>query len=129
MSGEEIRTLINDDPENNAKVRRYGAGSTALVVLQVGRDIWTANVGDCKATIGYKIDDEQWKTEIISGGPHNGGMNAEEKEKVIRDHAGEDNVMEKDRVLGLIAVTRGESRWTSMYVLVRHGMVLIRVKL
>jgi pyruvate dehydrogenase phosphatase len=102
--------LINDNPENNAKVRRYGSGSTALVVLQVGQDVWTANVGDCKATIGYKAPgDDQWSMKIVSGGPHNGRTNPTEKTKVENEHPEEKEVMAKDRVLGLIAVTRGES--------------------
>ena len=109
MDEVDIKRRINDAPMNYAKMMRYGRGSTALVVLQVGRDVWTANLGDCEAVIGFKPEGgSRWETEIISGGPHNGRTNPEEKAKVMADHPLELDVMKGDRVLGLIAVTRGE---------------------
>jgi pyruvate dehydrogenase phosphatase len=108
LSDGAIHQLVNEDVENNNKVRRFGAGSTALVTLQVGRDFWTANVGDCKATLGFKeMGATGWNTRIISDRPHNARSNPEEKYKVERDHSAEPDVMKGDRVLGLIAVTRG----------------------
>ena len=105
----EIKKRINDDPVNYAKMMRYGRGSTALVVLQVGRDVWTANLGDSEAVIGFRPEgSSRWETEIISGGPHNGRTNPAEKAKVMADHPLELDVMKGDRVLGLIAVTRGD---------------------
>lgn len=98
---------IFDDPERLIALQRYVCGSTALVVLQVGKDIWTATVGDCEAILGHKEDDGSWGMIPLHGGPHNTRVNPKEKDIVSEGHPGEE-VIVKNRVLDSIAVTRGE---------------------
>ena len=49
-----IRERVNDDSENHVEAIRYGRGSTALVVLHVASNVWTANLGDCEAVVGFQ---------------------------------------------------------------------------
>lgn len=107
MSDGNIASLVKDEAVVKM-MARFQKGSTALAVLQVGRDVWTAGVGDCEAVVGTKQGD-QWTSQVISGPPHNLRTNPHEKQKLQRDHPGEEDiVVAKDRVLGLIAVSRGE---------------------
>lgn len=109
LSDEEIRALV-ERPEVREVALRAASGSTALVVLQVGREVWTATIGDCEAVVGTKAPGAgEWETAVIHGGPHNPRTNPKEKAKLVADHPGEDIVVAKNRVLGLIAVSRGPS--------------------
>lgn len=108
LSDEEVEKLVNEDKVLQT-ILRYHQGSTALVVLHVGRDIWTAGIGDCVAAVGTKKDGS-WVTRVVSGPAHNIRTNPQEREKVLSEHPGEEeHVVAKDRVLGIIAVSRGRS--------------------
>ncbi len=88
---------------------RYHQGSTALVVLHVGRDIWTAGIGDCVAAVGTKMNGS-WVTQVVSGPAHNIRTNPQEREKVLSEHPGEEeHVGCEEPRLGIIAVSRGRS--------------------
>ncbi|KAJ3886245.1 protein serine threonine phosphatase 2C [Lentinula edodes] len=105
LSDDEIRAIVNDKGPNNIKVTRAMRGTTVLVVL-INSDggLWTASLGDCQAVLGQK-ESSFWTTTLLST-----NHNASEPSEVARlklDHPGEDeSVVAKNRVLGLIAVTR-----------------------
>ncbi|KAJ4485296.1 protein serine threonine phosphatase 2C [Lentinula aciculospora] len=90
---------------NNIKVTRAMRGTTVLIVL-IGPDggMWTASLGDCQAVLGQKKN-LNWTTTILSA-----NHNASEPSEVARlktEHPGEEeDVVVKNRVLSLIAVTR-----------------------
>lgn len=108
LSNEEIDELVKDEKVLETILRCH-TGSTALIVLHVGRDIWTAGIGDCAAAVGTKTNGS-WVTKMVSCPAHNIRMNPKEKEKVLREHPGEEeHVVAKDRILGIIAVSRGKS--------------------
>ncbi|KAJ3829322.1 protein serine threonine phosphatase 2C [Lentinula raphanica] len=115
LSDEEIRAIVNDRPTSdsqayagrgphNMKVTRAMRGTTVLIVLiSPEGGIWTASLGDCQAVLGQK-QSSTWTTTILSA-----NHNAAEPSEVARvrsEHPGEENVVDKNRVLGLIAVTR-----------------------
>ncbi|KAJ3928323.1 MAG: protein serine threonine phosphatase 2C [Lentinula lateritia] len=125
LSDDEIRAIVNDQATvvpsniglptladkyagrgpNNIKVTRAMRGTTVLVVL-INSDggLWTAGLGDCQAVLGQK-EASFWTTTLLST-----NHNASEPSEVARlklDHPGEEeSVVAKNRVLGLIAVTR-----------------------
>ncbi|KAH7881550.1 protein serine threonine phosphatase 2C [Lentinula edodes] len=125
LSDDEIRAIVNDQSTvlpskiglptlankyagrgpNNIKVTRAMRGTTVLVVL-INSDggLWTASLGDCQAVLGQK-ESSFWTTTILST-----NHNASEPSEVARlklDHPGEEeSAVAKNRVLGLIAVTR-----------------------
>ncbi|KAJ3982830.1 protein serine threonine phosphatase 2C [Lentinula detonsa] len=89
---------------NNMKITRAMRGTTVLIVL-ISPDggMWTASLGDCQAVLGQK-QTLTWTTTILST-----NHNAAEPSEVARlklEHPGEESVVENNRVLGLIAVTR-----------------------
>ncbi|KAJ3806042.1 protein serine threonine phosphatase 2C [Lentinula aff. lateritia] len=122
LSDDEIRAIVNDQATvvpseiglptlankyagrgpNNIKVTRAMRGTTVLVVL-INSDggLWTASLGDF---LGQK-QSSFWTTTLLST-----NHNAFEPSEVARlklDHPGEEEtVVPKNRVLGLIAVTR-----------------------
>ncbi|KAJ3971079.1 protein serine threonine phosphatase 2C [Lentinula raphanica] len=136
LSDEEIRAIVNDRPTSdsqavddmpdvtvpsltgpttltrkyagrgphNMKVTRAMRGTTVLIVLiSPEGGTWTASLGDCQAVLGQK-QSSTWTTTILSA-----NHNAAEPSEVARvrsEHPGEENVVDKNRVLGLIAVTR-----------------------
>jgi pyruvate dehydrogenase phosphatase len=111
MDQGEINKIINEDPEAHAKVLRYGQGSTALVVLRIGADVWTANIGDCEAVLGVRDSEgKSWALKMLVDGLHNARSNEDEKRRVEEAHPGESDAIsgEDNRLLGMIAVTRGE---------------------
>lgn len=57
--------------------------------------------------LGVKGPSGEWSAQVLSKA-HN-GENEVEEEKVRQEHPGEDECMMDDRVLGAIAVTRGQS--------------------
>ncbi|KIK65936.1 hypothetical protein GYMLUDRAFT_38408 [Collybiopsis luxurians FD-317 M1] len=93
---------------NNIKITRAMRGTTVLIVL-ISPDggIWTASLGDCQAVLGQKsqAQETRWTTTLLSV-----NHNASEPSEIMRlklDHPGEEeDVIVKNRVLGIIAVTR-----------------------
>lgn len=106
LSDREVQDIIGT-PENNLAARRAQKGSTAVVVITVGRHVWSANIGDCSAVIGIKPRGGDWQAKPLYVGLHNGANNIAEKQRIESAHPMEPDVMANNRVLGLIAVTRG----------------------
>ncbi|KAF9071699.1 phosphatase 2C-like domain-containing protein [Rhodocollybia butyracea] len=105
-----------DRGSNNIKVTRGMRGTTVLAVLiSPNRGIWTASLGDCQAILGQQtlsplhkepeMKNPSWtKTQL---GKNHNASEPSELARLKLEHPGEEEfVVEKNRVLGLIAVTR-----------------------
>ncbi|KAF7376018.1 Serine/threonine protein phosphatase 2C [Mycena sanguinolenta] len=103
LSDDEIAATINDNGLNSAKVLRCMRGSTVLVALHSGDDVWVASLGDCQCVLGAKTT-SGWQTTVLSSN-HN-GTDADEAARIHQEHPGEPECILRDRVLGAIAVTR-----------------------
>lgn len=128
LSDEEIREIINDGGSNSTTVLRCMLGSTVLISLvnPSRTSLWTASLGDCAAgmtkcshgrlrtihlyahstVLGTKEALGGWRTKVLSSS-HN-GENPVEVNKVRAQHPGEPQSIYNNRVLGTIAVTRGQ---------------------
>ncbi|KAG6857253.1 hypothetical protein H0H87_007086 [Tephrocybe sp. NHM501043] len=111
LSDDAIRAIINDKDsggKNASMISRCLRGTTVLVSLvDPGRtNLWVASLGDCQAALGIHRPDGHWESSLLSSF-HN-GENASEREKVSREHPDETECFLNNRVLGALAVTRGE---------------------
>ncbi|KAJ7599178.1 protein serine threonine phosphatase 2C [Mycena floridula] len=106
MSDDEIKAIINDGGETNQKVLRCMRGTTVLVALidPNKENLWVASLGDCQAALGVKTAEGTLETRVLSSN-HN-GVEADEADRIRKEHPGEEECMLRDRVLGAIAVTR-----------------------
>lgn len=88
------------------------AGSCALLSLYdpTSSTLHVACTGDSRAVLGQKNPNGKW--EAIPLSIDQTGYNAEEVERLQKEHPGEDEMVKNGRVLGL-AVSRafGDSRW------------------
>jgi pyruvate dehydrogenase phosphatase len=124
LSDEEIREIINDGGSNSTTILRCMRGSTVLISLvnPSRTSLWTASLGDCAAgmtkcsmgdniyvhslVLGTKEASGGWRTKVLSSS-HN-GENPVEVNKVRAQHPGEPQSIYNNRVLGTMAVTRGQ---------------------
>jgi pyruvate dehydrogenase phosphatase len=127
IPAEELSQKINDHESGGAnyeKIILSMRGTTALVALvdDERKNMWVAGLGDCRAStssssellsssdtalvLGVKLPDDRWEARDLIA-PHN-GTNKKEMQKVRDAHPGEPAVTRDDRLLGAIAVTRGE---------------------
>ncbi|KAF8913368.1 phosphatase 2C-like domain-containing protein [Mucidula mucida] len=108
-SDADIRSVINDQHTGGANFRKARLnmyGTTALVAL-VDPDhsnLWVANLGDCQATLVTATANNGWDVRILTT-EHN-GYNAEEIERVRRQHPNEPECVVDGRVLGALAPFR-----------------------
>ncbi|KAK3605697.1 hypothetical protein CHS0354_013494 [Potamilus streckersoni] len=82
------------------------AGSCALVAFVDETDLYIANVGDSRAILGVRTEQDQWEAVDLSV-PHCFGNKAEE-ERIIKQHPNEspDNLLAHGRLLGDLAPLR-----------------------
>lgn len=126
LSDKEIRDIINDGGSNSTTILRCTLGSTVLISLvnPSRTNLWIASLGDCAAgmtkhshgmrkidyvhstVLGTKEASGGWKTKVLSSS-HN-GENPVEVNKVRAQHPGEPQSIYNNRVLGTVAVTRGQ---------------------
>ncbi|KAJ7262317.1 phosphatase 2C-like domain-containing protein [Mycena haematopus] len=90
LSDDEISTIINDNGVNSAKVLRCMRGSTVLVALHAGDDVWVASLGDCQCVLGAKTA-LGWQATVLSSN-HNGTEPAETA-RIRNEHPGEPECM------------------------------------
>ncbi|KAF9026746.1 protein serine/threonine phosphatase 2C [Hymenopellis radicata] len=108
-SDADIRRVINDQHTGGANFRKARLnmyGTTALVAL-VDPDhsnLWVANLGDCQATLVTAMANNGWDVRVLTT-EHN-GYNAEEIERVRRQHPNEPECVVDGRVLGALAPFR-----------------------
>ncbi|TFK20935.1 protein serine/threonine phosphatase 2C [Coprinopsis marcescibilis] len=105
LSDEVIDDIIHD-PANYPTVIRCMRGTTVLISLTnpLNKDLWVASLGDCRAVLATRLKGGQWVGKELSYN-HN-GSDPSEVRKLIQEHPREPFVIEDDRVLGSIAVTR-----------------------
>lgn len=126
LSDEDIRETINDGGPNSTTILRCIRGSTVLISLvNPSRTyLWTASLGDCAAgmmkccmdelrminllstVLGTQEPSGEWSAKVLSFS-HNGDETAEAN-KMREQHPGEPQCIKDNRVLGAIAVTRGQ---------------------
>lgn len=132
LPDEELTKVINDQ-ESGGKVYkaviRCMRGSTAIVSLlnPEKSDVWVANLGDCQASkdllfcslTRFLIADntvlaecfvdapDDFKTTLLST-PHNPRSSEKELKRVKSEHPEEPTAIMNHRILGALAVSRGE---------------------
>ncbi len=128
MTDDQITTMIRDlesSPEHNMSLKRCMHGSTALIALldPPRRNLWVASLGDCQAgmqyfspttlprnlslqALGQKDNLGKWSASFLSAF-HN-GRDETEVHRIRQEHPGEIECVHNHRVLGAIAVTRGQ---------------------
>lgn len=109
ISDEKIRKTINDfhlGGVNYKKARLCMYGTTALVALvdPEHENLWLANLGDCQAVMVSHTTSQDWKIEPLTNNQN--GDNIDEVERVRREHPGEPDCVQDQRVLGAIAPFR-----------------------
>lgn len=134
LPDDELRKVINDQHLGgvvyNACIRCM-RGSTAIVTLinPEKLHLWTANLGDCQAGVchylfseprllaetlflvlaAYSVDaPDDYKTYLLSN-PHNPRVSEREVKRVTSEHPEEPAVIMNHRILGALAVSRGQS--------------------
>ncbi|KAG0703222.1 protein serine threonine phosphatase 2C [Suillus ampliporus] len=115
LTDEQIKSIINGPTNpNNLAILRCMRGTTALVSLVDPKkeNLWVASLGDCQAVLGTKNSNGAWDAAILSVN-HN-GKNPAEVARIRNEHPGESECIKYDRVLGAIAVTRGNSANTNV---------------
>ncbi|KAF9265903.1 protein serine/threonine phosphatase 2C [Marasmius fiardii PR-910] len=108
-SDAQIRQIINDQHSGGAnytKARLNMYGTTALVALVDPdyKNLWIANLGDCKAILVSPKEDDEWEVNVLTR-DHNGDNDAE-VERVHKEHPGEPDCVIDRRVLGALAPFR-----------------------
>jgi pyruvate dehydrogenase phosphatase len=109
LSDENIQHIINDFHHGGAnyqKARLCMYGTTALVALvdPDHENLWLANLGDCQAVMVSQTASQDWKIEPLT--TNQNGDNIDEVERVRREHPGEPDCVQDQRVLGAIAPFR-----------------------
>jgi len=82
------------------------SGACVNVVQIQGRDVTVANAGDCRAVLGKKMSDGRWEAVALSK-DHEISSNEEERDRLLRDHPNEHDVIFHDRIKGHLQPTRG----------------------
>ncbi|KAG7086404.1 hypothetical protein E1B28_002359 [Marasmius oreades] len=108
-SDAQIRQIINDRHKGGAnytKARLNMYGTTALVALVDPdyKNLWIANLGDCKAILVSPKEDDKWEVNVLTR-DHNGDNDAE-VERVRQEHPDEPDCVIDRRVLGALAPFR-----------------------
>lgn len=129
MTDAQLTTMIHaleSSPEHSASLKRCMHGTTALIALldPLRQNLWVASLGDCQAgmfplflpttplcnpslqALGQKDNLGKWSTSFLSAF-HN-GRNEVEVQRIQQEHPGETESVHNHRVLGAIAVTRGQ---------------------
>ncbi|KAG2145946.1 protein serine threonine phosphatase 2C [Suillus bovinus] len=106
---EQIKSTINGPTNpNNLAILRCMRGTTALISLVDPKkdNLWVASLGDCQAVLGAKNSSGTWDATILS--VNHSGKNPAEVARICKEHPNESECIKLHRVLGAIAVTRGE---------------------
>ena len=99
------------------------SGACVNVVHVQDREVTSANAGDCRAIIGRRVDPSSphpFPSAVRHGHQphpthvavelsqdHQIDVNPAERERLLREHPGEDDVLRRDRVKGRLQPTRG----------------------
>ncbi|KAG2048158.1 protein serine/threonine phosphatase 2C [Suillus hirtellus] len=111
MSDATIKARVDDQSSgglNHQKALRCLRGSTILLTLvdPTKKHLWVLNLGDGLVVLRSRRDaSSQWNASVLSDN-HNGN-NPVEAARIKRQHPGEPECIVDDRVLGNLAVTRG----------------------
>ncbi|KAJ7898389.1 phosphatase 2C-like domain-containing protein [Mycena leptocephala] len=103
--GEDWSDIHWTDRGNVHEGRLAVIGTTALIgiINKQKRNIWVVSLGDSDAVCGRMQDGKL--TPIIMSDQHN-CQNVREVERLTEEHSGEEQLVQGNRVLGLLAVTR-----------------------
>ncbi|KAG1861589.1 protein serine threonine phosphatase 2C [Suillus subalutaceus] len=109
LTDEQIKSIINGPTNpNNLTILRCMRGTTALISLVDPKkeNLWVASLGDCQAVLGTKNSNGKWDATILS--VNHSGRNPAEVARIRKEHPNESECIKFDRILGAIAVTRGD---------------------
>ncbi|KAI0749460.1 protein serine/threonine phosphatase 2C [Daedaleopsis nitida] len=104
LSASEACSVVREYPDVLA---RACAGTTLAAALVNIRHklMWTMNVGD--STVALSTTDPDGKrTAVDLCSRHSVATNLRERDRIVRDHRGEDRVIERGRILGSLSVSR-----------------------
>ncbi|KAJ3810885.1 phosphatase 2C-like domain-containing protein [Lentinula aff. lateritia] len=93
----EVQNIIGDD--YRSKVLRSMQGTTVIIALtnSDNEDLWVASLGNSYAVLGIQSDDRR---ELMFLSSYHNGLNPRERERLIRGHPNEPEVLSRNRVLG-----------------------------
>jgi len=91
---------------NWALKARDGSGACVNVVQLQGKEVTVANAGDCRAVLGRQLPNGNWEAVALSR-DHEISSNPDEKERLLREHPNEPDVIYHDRIKGHLQPTRG----------------------
>ncbi|KIY46573.1 protein serine/threonine phosphatase 2C [Fistulina hepatica ATCC 64428] len=93
--------------DENYKIARHAViGCTALIGFfdKDAKELWVACLGDSESHAGRLSDSGTWEATMLND-IHN-AADPQEAERLRNDHPGEDNLIQGNRVLGMLTVTR-----------------------
>ncbi|KAH7868470.1 phosphatase 2C-like domain-containing protein [Lentinula edodes] len=101
----EVQNILGGD--HRSKVLRSMQGTTVIIALTNpdNEDLWVASLGDSYAVLGIQSSYDDRRESMFLSSYHN-GLNPRERERLIRGHPNEPEVLSRNRVLGGLAVTR-----------------------
>ncbi|KAJ4465395.1 phosphatase 2C-like domain-containing protein [Lentinula edodes] len=101
----EVQNILGGD--HRSKVLRSMQGTTVIIALTNpdNEDLWVASLGDSYAVLGIQSSYDDRRELMFLSSYHN-GLNPRERERLIRGHPNEPEVLSRNRVLGGLAVTR-----------------------
>ncbi|KAJ3963553.1 protein serine threonine phosphatase 2C, partial [Lentinula raphanica] len=111
LTDEEIQNIIqNMDESRRSKIICCMCGTTVVVALTSPDDesLWVASLGDSYTILGVQPvtpdSTEEWETVVLSS--HHNGQDPDERQRLIREHPDEPEIVFRNRVLGQLALTR-----------------------
>ncbi|KAI0030775.1 protein serine/threonine phosphatase 2C [Vararia minispora EC-137] len=106
MSDSQIRWVLQNRPNASQASIRCLHGSTALLSLTdpTREHIWICNLGDCQAVLATRGATGRWQPAWLS--TLHDGENASELARIAREHPGERDALEHNRVIGFLGPTR-----------------------
>ncbi|KAJ3763224.1 phosphatase 2C-like domain-containing protein [Lentinula raphanica] len=111
LTDEEIQNIIqNMDESRRSKIICCMCGTTVVVALTSPDDesLWVASLGDSYTILGVQPvtpdSIEEWETVVLSS--HHNGQDPDERQRLIREHPDEPEIVFRNRVLGQLALTR-----------------------
>lgn len=149
MTNDQLHAMVHDlesSKDYDILLKRCMHGTTALIVLldPLKHNLWVASLGDCQAgkcaalrhhlltiilipsqALGQKDNLGKWSASLLSSF-HN-GRNDAEAQRIRQEHPGESQCVHNHRVLGAIAVTRGQLPFslTSVPLDSRHPIIAL----
>ncbi|GAW09034.1 protein serine threonine phosphatase 2C [Lentinula edodes] len=105
LTEDEVPNILGGD--HRSKVLRSMQGTTVIIALTNpdNEDLWVASLGDSYAVLGIQSSYDDRRELMFLSSYHN-GLNPRERERLIRGHPNEPEVLSRNRVLGGLAVTR-----------------------